>query len=106
MANSKISIITVTWNVESTLVDTMESVKKQNYRNIEYIIIDGGSTDGTLNLAKAYSDTIHLIISEPDTGIYDAINKGIHAATGDVIGFLHADDLLSDDMIVKKIAFE
>jgi len=84
----------------------MESVKKQNYRNIEYIIIDGGSTDGTLNLVKAYRETIHSIISEPDTGIYDAINKGIQAATGDVIGFLHADDLLSDDMIIEKIAFE
>jgi glycosyltransferase involved in cell wall biosynthesis len=106
LANSKISIITVTWNVESTLADTIESVKKQNYGDIEYIIIDGGSTDGTLNLAKTYSDTIHLIISEPDTGIYDAINKGIRAATGDVIGFLHADDLLSDDTIVENIAFE
>lgn len=106
MANIKISIITVTWNVESTLVDTMESVKKQKYRGIEYIIIDGGSTDGTLDLTKAYSDTIHKIISEPDMGIYDAINKGINAATGDVIGFLHADDMLADNSIIGKIACE
>ena len=106
MTNIKISIITATWNVESTLADTLESVKNQKYPGIEYIVVDGGSTDGTLDLLNLYGDTINRIISESDMGIYDAINKGIQVATGDVIGFLHADDILADNTIIEKIASE
>lgn len=99
-----ISIITATFNVESTIETAIKSVINQSYSAIEYIIIDGGSTDKTLNIINKYKSNIHHLISEPDTGIYDALNKGIQKATGDVIAFLHADDLYDNNLIIEKIA--
>ena len=100
----KISIITVSFNSQSTLRRTIESVLSQNYDNIEFILIDGGSTDWTLAIINNYKDRINFFISEPDRGIYDAMNKGIIAATGDVIGILNSDDFYSDETILKKVA--
>lgn len=78
--------------------ETIDSVLSQDYPNIEYIIIDGGSTDGTVDMIKSYDGSISKYISEPDNGIYDALNKGIASAAGDVIGLLHADDLFADSI--------
>lgn len=88
----KISIVTVVFNGTKTLEQTILSVVNQTYKNIEYIIIDGGSTDGTLDLIRKYEDKIAYWVSETDDGIYDAMNKGIDAATGDFIGILNSDD--------------
>lgn len=92
----KISIITITYNSEKTLSETVKSIRKQKTSSLEYIIIDGGSTDGTLNIIKSNSDVITKWISEPDQGISDAFNKGIKLATGEVIGFINSDDKLAD----------
>lgn len=100
----KISIITATYNSVFTVVDAIESVNNQTYDNIEHIIIDGGSKDDTVSVVKRVGKRITTIISEPDKGIYDALNKGINAATGDVIGFMHSDDIFYDDQVIKKIA--
>jgi glycosyltransferase involved in cell wall biosynthesis len=101
----KISIITATYNSKTTLQDALASIESQKEVNIEYIIIDGGSTDGTLDLIKN-NDTIAKYISEPDKGIYDALNKGIQLATGDIIGFLHSDDLFASNSVVAQIVKE
>ena len=101
MIEPKISIITVSYNAVSTIEETILSVIKQSYVNIEYIIIDGGSTDGTLDIIKKYQSKISYWVSEHDNGIYDAMNKGIAYATGDWIYFLGADDLLVRDIINK-----
>lgn len=101
----KISLITVCFNSESTIRDTLESVKKQTYKNIEYIVVDGASTDGTLGILKEYRDSIDVLISEKDRGIYDAMNKGIRVATGDFVGILNSDDVFSCNDSVEKIAF-
>lgn len=93
MEKNKISIITVVKNSKISVEKTIRSVLEQNYQNLEYIIIDGGSKDGTLELIEKYSNKISLIISEKDNGIWDAMNKGIMHATGDIIGFLNADDV-------------
>src|SRR5678810_773041 len=90
----KVSIITVTMNSEKYLSDCIESVWRQNYKNIEYIIVDGKSTDGTLQIIRNNSKHISSWISETDRGMYDAINKGIQMATGDIIGVLNSDDML------------
>jgi len=82
----------------------MDSVLSQTYTNIEYIIIDGGSTDDTVNIIKSYQDRIAVFISEPDKGIYDGLNKGIKLATGDVIGFLHSDDLYENNTVIEQVA--
>lgn len=100
----KISIITIAFNNEKDIRATIESVVNQSYKNIEYIIVDGASTDNTLNIVKEYQENIDKIISEPDRGIYDAINKGIMASTGDVVGLIHAGDQLFDNDIIAKIA--
>lgn len=94
-----ISIITVVYNGEKYLEQTIQSVINQTYNNIEYIIIDGGSTDGTLNIIKKYEQYIDYWQSEPDKGIYDAMNKGISFATGDIIGLLNADDWYENNAI-------
>lgn len=99
-----ISVVTATWNCASTLPDCLGSVARQNYTNREHIIVDGASTDGTLELIYRHVDHISIFRSEPDKGIYDAINKGIQLATGDVVGFLHADDLFASDEVLSKIA--
>ena len=92
MSNPKISIITVCYNAIETIEKTIKSVLAQEYNNIEYIIIDGGSTDGTLDVIKKYSSNIAKCISEPDNGIYDAMNKGIKYSTGDWIHFRNSGD--------------
>lgn len=102
----KISIITATYNSEKTLKVCLDSVLNQTYKSIEYIIVDGNSTDGTLELVRSMQK-IHdhiLLISEPDKGIYDALNKGIKKATGDVIGFVHSDDFLATSNTIQNIA--
>ncbi len=100
----KISIITSVYNNQETIAEAMASVLGQTYPNIEYIIVDGGSTDGTVDIIKAYQDRLGAFISEPDNGIYDGLNKGIKLATGDVIGFLHSDDLYQDNTVIEKVA--
>lgn len=100
----KISIITISYNNEKEIAQTIESVIKQTYLNIEYIIVDGASNDKTMNVVRKYEKQISKIISEPDKGIYDAINKGLKAATGDVVGLIHAGDELFEDSIIEKIA--
>lgn len=100
----KISIITVVYNNKSYLEDAIISVNNQTYKNIEYIVIDGGSTDGTVEIIKKHSKLISKWISEPDSGIYDAMNKGIKMASGEIIGTLNSDDIYFNDDIIKKIA--
>ena len=94
MINPKVSIITVTFNAEKVLERTLRSIKKQDYNNIESIIIDGASTDGTLKIVEKYSDVVTKWISEKDNGLYDAMNKGISLATGDYVWFLNAGDTI------------
>ena len=93
----KFSIITVTYNAGSCLEDTIQSVITQSYKNVEYIIVDGGSKDRTLEIIGRYRDRIHKFVSEPDRGLYDAMNKGIRMATGDYLCFLNAGDQLHED---------
>ena len=93
------SIVTVCYNAEHTIHRSISSVISQKYKNVEYIIIDGGSTDGTLNIINQFADQIAIIKSEPDNGIYDAMNKGIKLASGDIIGLLNADDYFADEMV-------
>ncbi|MCS5707717.1 glycosyltransferase [Candidatus Berkiella cookevillensis] len=99
----KVSIITVCYNSEKTIEETILSVKSQSYYPIEYIVIDGASKDNTLSIVEKYRDTIDVLVSEKDAGIYDAMNKGIEKATGEVIGFLNADDLFAHPDAIKKI---
>lgn len=95
----KVSIITVVYNGEKHIEQTINSVLNQSYNNIEYIIVDGGSTDGTLAIIKQYEDKISYWISESDTGIYNAMNKGIKLCTGDYVAFLNADDWYNPDTV-------
>ena len=99
----KFSIITVTYNAEKVLEDTIQSIVTQSYKNVEYIIVDGGSTDGTLTIVNKYKEHIHTIVSEPDKGLYDAMNKGIKLATGDYLCFLNAGDGLHEDDTLLRI---
>ncbi len=99
----KISIITVVFNGEKTIKDCIESVVNQSYKDIEYIVIDGKSTDSTPEIVRSYGTKIAVFLSEKDAGIYDAMNKGIKLATGDVIGILNADDLYKDTFVIEKI---
>ena len=92
--NPKISIVTVCLNSENTIEKTIQSVIGQSYSNIEYIIIDGGSKDNTLNIINKYKYRVSVIISEKDMGIYDAFNKGLKIYNGDLIGFVNSDDYL------------
>lgn len=98
----KISIITVTYNSAATVRDTLESVKNQTHKNIEHIIIDGASKDNTLAIVTEYPH-VKKVISEKDKGIYDAMNKGIQIATGDVIGILNSDDIFASHTIIEQI---
>lgn len=99
----RISIITVVRNGEDTIKDTIDCVLNQSYHNIEYIIVDGNSSDGTMDIIQSYGSKIDKIISESDKGIYDAMNKGLRAATGDYIAFLNADDFYSNSDVVSQI---
>lgn len=99
----KISIITPSFNSEKTIEDTIKSVLSQTYQDIEYIIIDGGSKDKTLDIINKYKNKISKIISEKDNGIYDAMNKGIKLATGEIIGILNSDDLYFDEFVLENV---
>ena len=101
----KFSIITVTYNAGKVLEDTIQSVVFQTYRNVEYIIVDGGSTDNTLDVVHKYQERICKVISEPDKGLYDAMNKGIRMATGDYLCFLNAGDELHENETLQKIVY-
>jgi len=98
-----VSIITVCLNSVETIEDTIKSVLGQDYREIEYIIVDGNSTDGTLDIINKYREEIDKIISEPDHGIYEAMNKGIKFSTGEVIAILNSDDIYADHSIVGRV---
>lgn len=99
----KVSIITASLNNFSTIEGSIRSVLSQKYENIEYIVVDGASSDGTLDIVKKYQDRIAKFTSEPDNGIYHALNKGLKTATGDIVGFLHADDIYANDMVIDWI---
>ncbi len=100
----RISIITVVFNNRDGVTDAMESVARQSYPDIEHIVVDGGSTDGTLEAIRAHATRNVRVISEPDEGIYDALNKGIGLATGDAIGVLHSDDVFDSDRVIEDVA--
>ncbi|MDI6741566.1 MAG: glycosyltransferase family 2 protein [Smithella sp.] len=99
----KISIITVCRNSETTIRETLESVASQSYKNIEHIVVDGGSVDGTLTVLREWKKYSVRLVSEPDEGIYDAMNKGIGMATGDIIGIINSDDIYSDAGVLEKV---
>lgn len=99
----QVSIITVVYNNVEFIRDAIESVLSQTYPNVEYVVIDGASTDGTLDIIKEYKDKISVFLSESDDGIYDALNKGIRLAKGDVVAVLHSDDLFCDHHVVSDI---
>lgn len=99
----KVSIITVCLNSAETIRDTIHSVLQQDYPSIEYIVVDGASRDGTMDIVREYSSHIASIISEPDRGLYDAMNKGIRAATGEVVGFLNSDDIYAGRESVRRL---
>jgi glycosyltransferase involved in cell wall biosynthesis len=99
----KISIITISYNAKATIGKTLKSVEVQSYKNIEHIIVDGSSIDNTLEICNSFQH-ISKIISEPDDGVYDAFNKGLKLANGDVVGFLNADDVFNNENSVKEIA--
>ena len=101
----KISIITVCYNAEDTIGDTIQSVLSQDYKDVEYIIVDGKSTDRTLEIIQSINNGIKLI-SEKDQGMYDAMNKGINIASGDVIGILNADDIYKNSQVLTKVMDE
>lgn len=99
----KVSIITATYNREATIIRALASIKNQSYSNIESIVVDGFSQDKTLSLLAPILTSKDTLISEPDSGIYDALNKGLALASGDIIGFLHSDDLYSDKDVISNI---
>jgi glycosyltransferase involved in cell wall biosynthesis len=99
----KVTIITVCYNCENTIESTIESVLNQSYRNIEYIIVDGCSTDNTINIVKKYSDNRINLVVEPDDGIYDAMNKGFTLATGDLVHFLNSGDFYINNKTIEKL---
>ena len=99
----KVSIITSCYNRAATIRSAIESVLAQDYNDIEFIVVDGSSTDGSLDIIREYVDRISIIISEPDHGMYEAINKGIRVATGEIIGLLHSDDFFYDNGVIGRI---
>ena len=102
----KISIITVTLNNASVIKKCLDSLKSQKYNNVEHIIVDGGSTDKTLSILKSRNKQLSVVLSEPDKGIYDAMNKGIKLATGEIIGFLNSDDFYLNNKVISKVVKE
>jgi glycosyltransferase involved in cell wall biosynthesis len=99
----KVSVVTVVYNAAETIEDTIKSVIAQDYENIEHIVIDGGSTDDTMDVVNRYREHLAVVVSEPDDGIYDAMNKGIDIATGDIVGTLNADDWYADNGVIRKV---
>lgn len=102
----KVSIITVVFNNRKTIKDTIVSVLSQSYQDIEYIIIDGASNDGTFDIINEFKDNVSKVVSEPDRGIYDAMNKGLRLASGDIIGILNGDDTYRDSDVVLNVVKE
>lgn len=104
----KVTVVTAVWNAAETISNALESVLTQDHPDIELLVMDGGSTDGTQDRVGAFQDPRLRMVSEPDKGIYDALNKGLAAATGDIIGFVHADDMLAGPAVLSAIlrAFE
>jgi glycosyltransferase involved in cell wall biosynthesis len=100
----KITVITVCYNSAATIADTLKAVSQQSYQDFEHLIFDGASTDGTLDIIRQWTGHPVVLTSEPDNGIYDAMNKGLARASGDVIGFLNADDFYADISVLDKIA--
>lgn len=100
----KVSIITVCFNAGKTVGDTLASVAAQKHPDIEHIVVDGASTDGTLDVIKRHGERVARLISEPDQGIYDAMNKGLRLATGEAIGFLNADDVYADTEVLTRVS--
>ena len=99
----KVSIITIVYNNANCIVDCLESVNVQTYKDLEHVVVDGGSTDGTQSLIKPYLHKLGYYVSEPDKGLYNALNKGIRQCTGDIIGILHSDDLLYNNETIAEI---
>lgn len=100
----KLSVVTVCLNARNTIADAVESVRRQTYRDVEHIVVDGASTDGTLDVLNRYRDGFARLIAEPDSGLYDAMNKGIAAATGDYLGFLNSDDVYHHDKVLETVS--
>ncbi|MEW5967253.1 MAG: glycosyltransferase family 2 protein [Pseudomonadota bacterium] len=100
----KISIVTVAFNAASTIADTLASVAAQTHPDVEHIVVDGASTDGTPEVVLTFGRHVAKLISEPDRGIYDAMNKGLRLATGDIIGFLNADDVYADPSVLARVS--
>lgn len=100
----KISVITVCFNSAETIADTIESIRCQSHPDIEYIVVDGGSTDATLAIIEQNRDVVSVLLTGPDTGMYDAANKGIGVASGEIVGMLNADDFYTDADVLKDVA--
>lgn len=100
----KISIVTVACNATTTIADTLRSVAVQTHSEVEHILVDGASTDGTQDVIARHAGRVARFISEPDSGIYDAMNKGLGLATGEIIGFLNADDVYTDKGVLERVA--
>ena len=101
----KVSVITATWNCQETIANCLDSISGQSHKDVEHIVIDGGSRDGTIKKLQERRKQIDVLVSEPDQGIYDALNKGISKASGEIIGFLHADDeYASSDVLAEVIS--
>jgi len=104
--NLFVSIITVVLNRKDTIEDAIRSVLNQSYKNIEYIIVDGGSTDGTVDIINKHKDKISKFVSEKDRGVYDGMNKGIKLASGEIVGILNSDDVYADDKVIERVVAE
>ncbi|MEY8847886.1 glycosyltransferase family 2 protein [Psychroserpens sp. XS_ASV72] len=104
MTEPLISIITIVFNRERTIEKALQSVVNQTYKNVEFIVIDGASTDGSVDIIKKYSDQIDFFESKKDNGMYYALNRGVEVATGDLIGICHTDDWLYDNHVLEKVA--
>ena len=101
--NSKISVITVCLNSERTIERTIQSLLSQNQKDVEYIVIDGGSDDRTNEILDSYKEHIDILVSEKDKGLYDALNKGIRLSNGEIIGILHSDDVYEHENVLSRI---
>ena len=100
----KISIVTATWNSAATVADTLASINAQTHPDIEHIVVDGASTDATLKIVADQGERVSRVVSEPDAGLYDAMNKGLKLATGDIVGLLNSDDFLASEDVLAQIA--